>query len=642
MMPEMKDRVERQITDLYKKLAEQSLDVVLIFNPDGKILYANPSALATYGYSSDEFLKLNILEIRVSGTQTEYLEQLSRVRAGSIRLNVLHRRKDGTIFPAESTWTHGETANEGEVILSLIRDTSERESSRRDYQAALDQLRSSEERYQRLFEQTIDCIFIASPDGRYTDVNAAGCAMFGMTREELLEASLTDLLHPDEYSRVLPTIERLASGQVLELGEWRYIRKDGSEFIGDLLGKQMPDGTLQGILRDVTERRLVEQQLRKTENTLKVFYETSPICMGITEIVDDDVLHVYDNPATCRFFGVDTWATAGKLALAELGADPEVVKLWIHHYRLAEKTQLPVRFEHSHQTAGGKQYLAVTVNVLGVGDNGRTRYCYVADDITDRRIAEEEVRNARDTLEDTVAARTAELQRVALSLRDEVEVRKQGETRLREVMKHLVTIQEEERRRIGRNIHDQLGQQLTGLRINLANLVSMTSDLTKVSSLTRSIQNLAEELDSSIDFVTWELIPGEISTVGPSEALRELVNVWSQRFGIHAEYNFRGPAELSISDQVGTSLYRITQEALHNIVKHAQASRAGVLFEVDGHTAKLIVEDDGKGFVPTRITGDGHSLGLISMRERAASIDGTLEIESSKDGTTIFVRIPLA
>ena len=125
-------------------------------------------------------------------------------------------------------------------------------------------------------------------------------------------------------------------------------------------------------------------------------------------------------------------------------------------------------------------------------------------------------------------------------------------------------------------------------------------------------------------------------------ALRELVNAWSRRFDIPAEFGFRGSAAADLPAEVSSNLYRITQEALHNIVKHAHATRADVLFEVDDSGIKLIVEDDGAGFSPEANGGSGHSLGLLSMRERSSAIDGNFEIESSPgNGTTIFVRVPL-
>jgi PAS domain S-box-containing protein len=294
------------------------------------------------------------------------------------------------------------------------------------------------------------------------------------------------------------------------------------------------------------------------------------------------------------------------------------------------------RPSHERMIVGLAAHAAVAM------DNARL-YAAAQKEIEQRQLVEAELRGARDVLEDTVAERTSELRELALDLQGEVEVRKGAEARMRQLMTRLVNIQEEERRRIGRNIHDHLGQQLTGLRINLATLESQTSDMNGISDLAKKIQDLAEELDSSIDFVTWELIPGEIAEVGLAAALRELVNAWSRRFDVPAEFDCRGTVTTDLPQEVSSNLYRVTQEALHNIIKHARAKCVDVLFEIDDAGIKLIVEDDGDGFDPSSNGHDGHSLGLISMRERAAAIDGTFEIESSPgQGTTIFLRVPFA
>ena len=129
--------------------------------------------------------------------------------------------------------------------------------------------------------------------------------------------------------------------------------------------------------------------------------------------------------------------------------------------------------------------------------------------------------------------------------------------------------------------------------------------------------------------------------VGLPKALQELVSTWSRRFNIPAEFNFRGRDDHQLADEVSSNLYRITQEALHNIVKHARASRTDVLFEMSDESINLIIADDGDGFDPDHHSADGaHSLGLVSMHERASAIDGTFEIESNPGkGTTIFVKL---
>ena len=129
-------------------------------------------------------------------------------------------------------------------------------------------LRASEEQYRQIFEQSIDGVFIATKDGHYMDVSPSGWAMFGMTREEILESSFNDLLAPEEINRIPAEIGKFVDGKV-HRSEWRFRRKDGSEFVGEVSGRELPDGRLQGILRDITERKKAESALRESERELK-------------------------------------------------------------------------------------------------------------------------------------------------------------------------------------------------------------------------------------------------------------------------------------------------------------------------------------------------------------------------------------
>lgn len=144
-------------------------------------------------------------------------------------------------------------------------------------------LRQSEERYRLLAEQVTDGIFIADSHGRYVDANQAGCEMLGYNREELLALSIPDVLAPDEIQRLPAQYEHLATGQVTR-NEWRYKRKDGSVFIGELVGRQFPDGRLQGILRDVTERKRAEAEAQAIMELapVGVFVAHDPQCLEIS------------------------------------------------------------------------------------------------------------------------------------------------------------------------------------------------------------------------------------------------------------------------------------------------------------------------------------------------------------------------
>jgi signal transduction histidine kinase len=237
-----------------------------------------------------------------------------------------------------------------------------------------------------------------------------------------------------------------------------------------------------------------------------------------------------------------------------------------------------------------------------------------------RARAEEALRHAHDELEARVRERTEQI---------------------KALFERLVSAQEEERRRIARNIHDQLGQQMTALRMNLERLRMQSSDPATMSQAERALE-LAEELDRSIDFLTWDLRPATLDHLGLAAALRDLVEGWSDRFHVPAEYSLTGAAA-RLPTHVEANLYRLSQEALHNVVKHARASRALVSLELTEAELRLTIADDGQGF-DVRLADRHQSdrLGLVSMRERATLAGGELTVRSAPgQGTTVVARVPI-
>ena len=143
--------------------------------------------------------------------------------------------------------------------------------------------------------------------------------------------------------------------------------------------------------------------LEASEATLRGFYDSAPVLMGVVEpLTDGDILHVYDNRAACEFFGVGPEGTQGRRA-SDLGASPETIATWLGHYREADAAGRPSRFEYAFDTPGGRQWLWVSVSPLGGGPTGRKRFCYVAENVTERRAAEQELIAERGKLEAVVA-----------------------------------------------------------------------------------------------------------------------------------------------------------------------------------------------------------------------------------------------
>jgi signal transduction histidine kinase len=164
-------------------------------------------------------------------------------------------------------------------------------------------------------------------------------------------------------------------------------------------------------------------------------------------------------------------------------------------------------------------------------------------------------------------------------------------------------------------------------------------DRAPAEDLTRALA-LTEQIDKEVDFLAWELRPAVLDDLGLAVALPQFVRDWSTHHGVFVEVRVAMPRE-QVSRDAELTFYRIAQESLNNVAKHAHATRADVMLEQRDGSLVLVVEDDGIGFDPAE-AHRGHGIGLIGMRERASLVRATLEIESSPgNGTSVFLRYPL-
>ena len=221
------------------------------------------------------------------------------------------------------------------------------------------------------------------------------------------------------------------------------------------------------------------------------------------------------------------------------------------------------------------------------------------------------------------------------------EARKSSEARIRELTGRLVTDRDLERRRIGRDLHDQIGQQLTALKLQLEVLRNVSREAALVERIEET-QTIANQLDTDIDYLTWELHSTSLECVDIVGALANYVSEWSRRYGVLADLQIRHLDQERITPEVKTNIYRIVQESLHNIAKHAGATHALVSLGAAAGWIELTVTDDGVGF---ETDGDRDSLGigLAGMHERAALMQAEFSIRSKPgSGTSVSLRIPLA
>ena len=247
--------------------------------------------------------------------------------------------------------------------------------------------------------------------------------------------------------------------------------------------------------------------------------------------------------------------------------------------------------------------------------------------------------SARGGVDDTAPDETRrQLSESKTLLAAEIADRTQAEASRGRLLRRLVVAQEEERRRLARELHDGLGQRLTALRLSLEALEKAPAE--QRTQIATALETLAR-IDQDVDFIAWELRPAALDELGLTRVLDTYVREWSRHSGVRAAFHSR-PGNLErLAPEVEASVYRIAQEALNNVAKHADARSVNVLLELRGETLALVVEDDGRGFQQAA-TGET-MIGLNGMRERALAVGGSLEIEPTPGGgTTILANIPTA
>lgn len=232
----------------------------------------------------------------------------------------------------------------------------------------------------------------------------------------------------------------------------------------------------------------------------------------------------------------------------------------------------------------------------------------------------------------------------AVSTLHDVSERRRAEVKRTELLRRLVTLQEEERHRIARELHDQMGQHLTAFLLDLETLNGHTQDRPAAIEALHRLRDLVNQMGQDIHRIALELRPTALDDWGLQTALTNYVGEWSRRSRIMVQLLCTGIDRHRLPASVETALYRVAQEALTNVLKHAQASRVSVIVERRDDHVLAIIEDNGRGFKSEVVSGEPEArrLGLLGMEERVTQLGGKLEIESSPSGgTTLFMRIPV-
>ncbi len=365
-----------------------------LVSPDGRWLQVNRSLCEIVGYSEQELLTMKFQAITHPDDLETDLGSRHQMLAGEIRSYQLEKRyfhKCGQIvWILLSVSLVRDARGQPQYFVTQIQDITERKR-------ALEALRESEERWQLALRGNNDGIWDWNVKTNEVFFSARWKEMLGYEDHEISNHldEWAKRVHPDDLELVTQIIQdHFAKKTPFYISEHRVQCKDGTyKWIldrGQALWDEADNAVrMAGSHTDMTERRQAEEALREQEAILRSFYNSSPMMMGVVELLEDDILHLSDNQATANFFGTTPAAMQNRRA-SQLGAPQSHIRQWIAYYQESERIGSPVRFEYNHNIGTDIRCLSATVCFIGKASSGRSRYSYVVDDISDRQQAEEE------------------------------------------------------------------------------------------------------------------------------------------------------------------------------------------------------------------------------------------------------------
>ena len=469
--------------------------------------------------------------------------------------------------------------------------------------AALDAGQASELKFRHLFEDSPLGIALLNSGGEILMSNEPLAKLLGYSRAELKLKNIMDLEYPGDMAQTWLHIQEVIAGARKTMQtEKRFLRRNGSVIWGrmtlSVVGAQTQDGPyLLGMIEDVTETNLAREQLDRFTRMLTLALEASRTTAW-----------EYD-PLT----GMISWLDRNKLRIT--GNQTPTTDLFsnvLSHVVPDDRDKLRGYAETMLQTGG-----AFSTEFRMIARDGTIRWMLSKGELL-RKNGEQVAR--------------------ILGVTVDVSDVKRAQFQLEQLAKRLMEAQEEERKRISRELHDDIGQRVALLAIELDIVRQQLADKGALKERVALLQASTSELGTDLHLLSHALHSSKLKHLGLEAALRELCGRMSNNQGLVVELNCAKASSLVTEDEA-LVLYRVAQEALNNVLRHSKATKANIALEYSETRAKLVISDNGRGF-DLKANSDG--IGLVGMRERLRAVGGEFRIFSAaENGTEIHASVPL-
>jgi PAS domain S-box-containing protein len=587
-------------TQLSRDVFNASPIGIAVENLEGQPLFVNPAFCSMLGFSEEELRNKHCVDFSPPEDAAKDWALFQRLKAGSIdhyQLEKRYFRKDGSLVWGRLSISLL-NSRPSPLVIAMVEDITDK---KRAEEALL--------RYAAIVESSEDAIASGTLDGIIVSWNTGAQHMYGYTEAEAVGKPITMILPPelrDEEKKILETVR--AGGHISQFETVR-VAKTGKRINVSLTISPIKDSSgrmvgVSGIARDITERKRADEALAEMNRTLvaqaaslqareellRVFVKNVPAAVAM---LDRDMRYLQVS---------DRWCSDNSVEASELLGRPRELF-----------PKMPDRWKEVNRRAVQGETLRADEDRWE--SEGSTRW------------ARWEVRPWRAE-DGTVGG--------ILILTEDITRRKQMEEALSDMSRRLIASQEQERARIGRELHDDINQRLAMLSLELEQLQENPSE---VQSRVQELRNQTNELSNDVQAMSHDLHSSKLEYLGVVAGIKS----WCKEFGERqrVEIDFSNDVHSALPFEIGLSLFRVLQEALHNAMKHSRVKRIEVQLREDSGEILLIIRDSGKGFdVEAALQGKG--LGLTSMRERVRLVNGTFSIESKPmGGTTIHVRVPL-